>query len=387
MKRSQAGRQQLGQPLDTLQSGPGPSNRLATTADLRTLLELESTCFTTDRISRRSFTRLLRSETARTLVSELDGRVVGYAMVLLRRNTALARLYSIAVHPDARGAGVARSLLADAEQIALEHGSVSIRLEVAPDNEAALKVYHTAGYRETGRLLDYYEDHRDALRLEKRLARHGATTGRPIVYYEQSLEFTCGPAALMMAMHALDPSVDLDRATEVRIWREATTVYMTSGHGGCGPYGLALAAHRRGFTVEVHTPPSLEPLFVDSVRSEHKREVIRLVEAGFVEEMAATDIVCEQAAATLADLDRALNEGRVPVVLISSYRICGERAPHWVVVAGADDGFLYLHDPYVADEEGRTRMDSMSVPIARKEFLGMSRYGRTGQRAALIIGR
>ena len=49
----------------------------------------------------------------------------------------------------------------------------------------------------------------------------------------------------MMAMTALDPSRTMDANDEIRIWREATTVFMTSGHGGCGPYGLALAAHRR----------------------------------------------------------------------------------------------------------------------------------------------
>ena len=40
----------------------------------------------------------------------------------------------------------------------------------------------------------------------------------------------------------LDPGLTLDRTLELRVWREATTIFMTSGHGGCGPDGLALAA-------------------------------------------------------------------------------------------------------------------------------------------------
>jgi hypothetical protein len=51
----------------------------------------------------------------------------------------------------------------------------------------------------------------------------------------------------MMAMKALDPAMELNRTLELRLWREATTIFMTSGHGGCGPYGLALSAYRRGF--------------------------------------------------------------------------------------------------------------------------------------------
>ncbi|HAQ00126.1 MAG TPA: ribosomal-protein-alanine acetyltransferase, partial [Rhodospirillum rubrum] len=70
--------------------------------------------------------------------------------------------------------------------------------------------------------------------------------------YHQTLEFTCGSACLMMAMHALDSRQPMTRSHEIRLWREATTIFMASGHGGCGPHGLALAAHRRGFEAEIY---------------------------------------------------------------------------------------------------------------------------------------
>ena len=55
-----------------------------------------------------------------------------------------------------------------------------------------------------------------------------------------------------MAMKALDPKSDFSRTHELQLWREANTIFMGSdGHGGCGATGLALAAHRRGFEVEV----------------------------------------------------------------------------------------------------------------------------------------
>jgi ribosomal protein S18 acetylase RimI-like enzyme len=96
--------------------------------------------------------------------------LVGYALVLLRRTTTLARLYSLAVAPDFQGGGIGRLLLAAAERRAYDVGCTRLRLEVRPDNPAALQCYRTAGYREVGRRSDYYADHSAALRFEKRLA-------------------------------------------------------------------------------------------------------------------------------------------------------------------------------------------------------------------------
>ena len=87
-----------------------------------------------------------------------------------------------------------------------------------------------------------------------------------------------------MAMHALDPKIVLDRGLEIRLWRESTSVFMTSGHGGTTPFGLAVAAARRGFGAEVFVSGS-RPLFVDSVRSTDKKEVIALTENDYVAEM------------------------------------------------------------------------------------------------------
>ncbi|MCL1487420.1 MAG: peptidase C39 family protein [Marinobacter sp.] len=74
-----------------------------------------------------------------------------------------------------------------------------------------------------------------------------ARNSRRYPYYPQTTEFTCGPAALIMAMAALNQQQSLTTLEELKIWREATTIFMLSGHGGCGPHGLALAAWHRGF--------------------------------------------------------------------------------------------------------------------------------------------
>jgi predicted double-glycine peptidase len=271
-----------------------------------------------------------------------------------------------------------------AEAAARERDSVYIRLEVRKDNAASIALFEQAGYRLFGEYDDYYEDHMDAFRYEKRLVSNLNADLALVPYYQQTLEFTCGPAALMMAMKALESSVMLDRTLEIRIWRESTTVFMTSGHGGTSPYGMALAAVHRGFEAEVFVNDATE-LLVDSVRSVEKKAVMRLVEKDFLDEMRERDIPVHYRKVDVSDIRAAFDQGGVPIVLISSYRIYKEKFPHWVVVTGFDDRFIYVHDPYVDQEKHKVQADCINMPILQKDFQRIARYGKYGQRAALII--
>ncbi len=358
--------------------------RSAKVDDIDALVAIENRCFDTDRLSRRSFRHLLTKAHAVTLLEQSANAVRGYVMVLFNAGTSLARMYSIAVDPDSRGQGVGRDLMQAAEAAALEQDCINMRLEVRRDNLASIKLYESVGYRRFGTYEDYYEDHMGALRYEKRLVTQLKLDMARVPYYEQTLEFTCGPAALVMAMKALDPTIELSRALEIRIWRESTTVFMTSGHGGCGPYGLALSAYHRGFAVEVYVNDE-GALFIDSVRSEEKKEVMRLVQADFLEEIDQVSLPVHYRRIALPEMRQAFEQGAIPVVLISSYRIYQEKFPHWVVVTGFDDRFIYVHDPFVDREKGKSVTDCMNMPILQKDFERMARYGKSGQRSVLII--
>lgn len=357
--------------------------RPAQLSDLDGLVALENRCFDSDRLSRRSFHHLLTKGHAALSLAEQGGRLLGYALVLFHGQTALARLYSLAVAPEARGQGLARRLLTVAEADALAEGAAVLRLEVRADNAAAIALYRNAGYRRFAVVPDYYEDHEPAERMEKILTR-GAGRVRDVPYVPQSLDFTCGPASLMMAMAALEPESPRDRSTELRIWRESTLVFMTSGHGGCGAYGLSLAAWRRGFDLSVFITDTRPP-FLDSVRSEEKKEVMRLVHQDFVAEALLAGIPVQERGLSANELAGFVEAGAVPVVLISSYRIYGEKYPHWVTVTGADQRFLYIHDPFVDHDQGKSVTDCIHVPIARAEFDRMARYGSARLRAAVVL--
>lgn len=360
------------------------SVRVATLADVPALLRIEDRCFSTDRLTRRSFNHLLRRGNATCLVATEGDVLAGYALLLFNAGTSLARLYSFAVDPDHRRKGIAEMLLEAGEKAAVDRDAAYIRLEVRRDNTPAIALYKKHGYREFGTFPDYYEDHMEALRLEKRLQPSMGPSGIRVPFYEQTTDFTCGAAALMMAMRALDLSVELTRKLELRIWRESTTIFMTSGHGGTGPFGLALAAWNRGFDVQLYVNDE-RPSFLDSVRSESKKEVMRIVHEEQAEELSRTGVELLYQPFTPDILAASLAEGAIPVVLISSYRIYREKFPHWVVVTGSDDKFFYVHDPLVEYEKHQTATDRINMPIPKREFERMAKYGKAQLKAAVIL--
>jgi ribosomal protein S18 acetylase RimI-like enzyme len=359
--------------------------RPAVADDLEALVDIEQRCFESDRLSRRSFRHFLASDTAECLVAEENGRLLGYALVLFHGRTALARLYSMAVLPEHQGRGLGRTLLHAAEAAALDGGTAVMRLEVNPNNAAAVSLYRSVGYVDFGVYRAYYEDDSDALRMAHALVPRLQPVAWRVPHYRQTLEFTCGPAALMMAMKALDRRLRLDRRLELRLWRESTMIFMTSGHGGCGPHGLALAAWRRGFDVELFVNDEGPP-FLDTVRHPDKKEVIRLVHEDFLEEIRRSQVKVHLHPLSADELSERIAAGAIALVLISQYRIYGDKEPHWIIVSACDQRFIYAHDPYISSAHV-TSTDRVSIPILRREFELMAKYGRSKLQAAVILSR
>jgi [ribosomal protein S18]-alanine N-acetyltransferase len=144
--------------------------RRARADDLVRLVEIENAVFATDRMSARQWRRHVANPAADVLVAEREGAIVGAAVVFFHANHRIARLYSIAVAPEARGAGVGEELLAAAERNARKREREKFRLEVRTDNAAARRLYERRGYRVFGTKPGYYEDGADAARYEKALS-------------------------------------------------------------------------------------------------------------------------------------------------------------------------------------------------------------------------
>lgn len=348
--------------------------RAAKKSDIPHLVSLENSSFDSDQLTERNFKYFIDLSHGEVLVQEVGGEIAGYGVILFHKGTALARLYSLAIDKKHRGKGLGKKLLLKLEQLAKESGSTYLRLEVKVTNVGAIALYKSCGYRKFALKKDYYQDHEDAECFEKKIRDLSGKMikGPKVPYYQQTTEFTCGPSSLLMAMKALNKKIKLNREHEIELWREATTVFMTSGHGGCGPHGLALAAHQRGFKVELFLNSSA-PLFVEGVRSDHKKEIIELVQKDFEKKIKKEKILVYKDEYDWETIKQIFAEGGIPVLLISAYRLTESKAPHWIVLTGMETDFVYFHDPEIGS--GQSAVDNINVPVRRDEFELMAKFG------------
>lgn len=359
--------------------------RVARKSDLDALEALENQSFNYDRLSRKSFQWMLTKAHAILLVATQDKALIGYGLVLLNTGTRLARLYSIAVAKTHRGLGLGNTILETLIDKAEEEDFVYLRLEVKPDNKQAIGLYEKMGFRLLNRKKEYYSDGSDALCFEKRIKYLKPSPKFSVPYYQQTLDFTCGPACLMMGIKKFKPQYKLSLHEELKIWREATTIFMTSGHGGCGPRGLALSAVDRGIRPVLYLSHT-GVLFEDTVRSAEKKNVLTVVNDSFTAELRKKKVKVNHKRITLDEIQSILNRGGVVLVLITTYHFDRRKVPHWVLITAMDESFVYFHDPDRSEvEKHEARVDRLNVPVSHKQFRKMFKFGRQKMMLALAL--
>jgi hypothetical protein len=223
----------------------------------------------------------------------------------------------------------------------------------------------------------------DALRFEKPLAQHLPRPAEAPPYVHQSTDFTCGPACAMMALGWADPSFRPEPALEFRLRREATTIFMGGGIGGCGPYGLAVALQRRGLRTEVHVSRP-GPYFMEGVRSAERRRVMELTQEDFRKQADALGIPTHLNPMGESALAGVFDAGGVAIILMSGHQMVPRGSAHWVFAFGRSGRKVLLHDPAAArDEDGRAIADETFV-VPWPAFARMTRL-RHGLSAAIVI--
>nr|WP_241664559.1 GNAT family N-acetyltransferase/peptidase C39 family protein [Ningiella ruwaisensis] len=387
-----------------------PHIRLASIDDIDALLHLENACFSNDRLSKRRFRHWVNAQNAFLIVAEKAvaekavahtalvkketgalesandkpaSNLLAYALIIMRKGSRSARLYSIAVDEHARGLGLAKKLVLDAEERALASERLFMRLEVATNNTNAIALYEKLGYKRFGTYSAYYEDGADAIRMQKAIKQAHSLASLPdFPWYQQTTPFTCGCASLMMSLRALGFGIALSQETELDIWRQATSIYMTSGHGGTHPIGLALAAMQYSAKAKVIINTQQVP-FIDGVRTAHKKALLQTVHQQFVSKAHARGIEIVYSDLDINALKGALDSNKAIICLISTYQFDGKKIPHWVCITHIDDSCLYIHDPDLEHDDNP--MDFQHIPIAIDDFLSLSTYGKQKLRSCIII--
>jgi len=161
----------------------------------------------------------------------------------------------------------------------------------------------------------------------------------------QTTVFTCGPANLMMGIAELDPAYTPSREEEMAIWREANLAAVERLPAGCGAYGLAVAALRRGVLAEIFEN-NAEDMFIHLAPpglAESQRMINR------IDRDEALRMGCVIAPFTLsAEFIRAqLGDGKKLLALIDQ-----DVDGHWVTIDEiAENGDVTVIDPYKATKE------------------------------------
>lgn len=134
--------------------------RLAAKDDLRAIIAIQEKSREVARWLLSDYARLLDDSGGMILVAELPTldppRVAGFAA--FHRIIDEAELFNMAVDPDFRRQGAARSLLVEARERLLAAGAKRVYLEVRQSNKPAQALYYSLGFAIHSLRKDYYRD-------------------------------------------------------------------------------------------------------------------------------------------------------------------------------------------------------------------------------------
>jgi len=161
----------------------------------------------------------------------------------------------------------------------------------------------------------------------------------------------------MMAIKYFDNNLNLGKDLEIDIWREGNLVEVY----GTSRYGLAYSAAIRGLNARV-TSNTDEIDFVDRFIPPLKDLNMQVLKLHFNErrhrcrKLGVND---RQLAITENIIYDALLSGHIPLVVTNALFCEKENLPHWVVITGIDNRFVYINNPL--DTNSRKRKLALSA--------------------------
>lgn len=136
--------------------------RDATMADLDALVALENACYPPRQAySRHEYRYALATARAVNLALEEDDRLIGFVGAFHHSAWRVGHVYTVNVHPDARGRGLGKLLMRACEERLRALGMKRVVLEVNVRNDAAIWLYEACGYQKLQRLAGYYTQYDD----------------------------------------------------------------------------------------------------------------------------------------------------------------------------------------------------------------------------------
>jgi ribosomal-protein-alanine N-acetyltransferase len=132
--------------------------------DLKAIHELEKVCFRRDAYPFLEILGLLSLPGFVCHKAVASGETVGFVAGEKRGGQGAGWVVTVCVHPEHQRQGIARRLIAACET---GMGRDRVRLCVRESNQAAIKLYQSAGYQVVNTWQRYYNDGENALVMEK----------------------------------------------------------------------------------------------------------------------------------------------------------------------------------------------------------------------------
>jgi len=184
-----------------------------------------------------------------------------------------------------------------------------------------------------------------------------------VPYYQQSSEFSCGPACVLMVMKHFQPRLKIGRGLEFEIWRQCNMI----GIKGADPYGLSVPLLDAGYEVRLLTQ---RMKVIDSAA--WKRRLRGNFSADDIE-LSLFGVKQNQKRARRRHLKvtfkrpvvgyvvQGVRKNFVPIALVHMGVVHSLNIPHWVVVTHVDEESVVFNDPY--PPKGRK-----GLRLSHKEF-------------------
>jgi [ribosomal protein S18]-alanine N-acetyltransferase len=131
------------------------------------LLRIESECFGEDSYREEFFRKLCEDHHDLLFVARYGREIAGYVMGEQLQDRA--EVISLAVNHEYRGRGIGRQLMHAVLMALRKHGEQRVFLMVRADNQPAINLYRSLGFRRVRRVPCYYHDGQDAVRMRLEL--------------------------------------------------------------------------------------------------------------------------------------------------------------------------------------------------------------------------
>jgi len=310
------------------------------------------------------------------LVARTDDGIAGAALVASRPLASYLKIAGIWTDSTVGDAGHVRlALISEAEQLTWETGGLVIKLEIPPGTSrpAAPPGYIDVAAPKMAAPIPDPSPPVPAAQFKWR-----KTSPRTAVpYMRQTTDFTCGAAALSMTLTHFKVIGGPDRATELDLWRQATTVL------ACDPYGLAVVAARQGLRPAAVTVSTGDVLFTENLPTEQDRELRAFIQGDFRRQAEQAGVDTQLRAFDVCELHDVIASGCLAMVLVDELLVHGQACPHWILVHGLDGDHFIAHDPWSEISQGESWLDAYDVPLSADALDQIAWTGQPPYRAML----